>query len=61
MRGPSLLLASYFTRAMAGETITAAEQYVYLSPLRPERIWRSPVSRRPECPSCGRATDVRAA
>lgn len=47
-----LMLACYFMRAAAGEIISVGEQYRYLCPLRPERIWRSPVSVRPQCPHC---------
>jgi hypothetical protein len=56
-----LLLACYFARTVAGEDISLAEQQVYLSPLRLERIWRSPVSARPDCPLCGQPNEVRAA
>ena len=47
-----LELASYFMRARAGERIGTAEQHTYLSPLRPEHIWRSPVAVRHNCPVC---------
>jgi hypothetical protein len=50
-----LVLATLFVRASAGESIPPAEQYVYFSPLRPERVWRSPVYARPGCPTCGSA------
>jgi len=47
-----LKLASYFVRASAGERIRMTEQYMYLSPLRPEYIWRSPVAVRHDCLVC---------
>lgn len=47
-----LFLASYLLRSAAGEDVPADEQYLFLSPLRPERVWRSPVSARPTCPTC---------
>lgn len=47
-----LFLASYLLRSAAGERLRPEEQYVYFSPLRPERVWWSPVSARPTCPSC---------
>jgi hypothetical protein len=50
-----LKLASYFVRACGGERFRTAEQYTYLSPLRPEHIWRSPVAVRPDCPLCQNA------
>jgi hypothetical protein len=55
-----LKLASYFVRARAGEHIRSAEQYTYLSPLRPEHIWRSPVAMRHDCPVC-RKSEIQAA
>lgn len=47
-----LFVASYLLRSAAGEGVPAGEQYLYFSPLRPERVWRSPVSARPMCPTC---------
>jgi hypothetical protein len=49
-------LASYFVRATAGERILTAEQYRYLSPLRPEYIWKSPVAVRHDCITCHNAS-----
>lgn len=54
-----LLLAAYLTRSAAGELLTAREQHVFLTPLRPESVWWGPIARRPNCPVCGRG--VRAA
>jgi hypothetical protein len=50
-----LMLACYFVRAIGNEAVSPAEQYAYLSPLRLERLRRSPVARRPDCPTCNRA------
>lgn len=47
-----LFLASYLVRSAAGEDVPAEEQYLFFWPLRPERVWRSPVSPRPTCPTC---------
>ena len=47
-----LFLASYLLRSAAGERVRPGEQYVYFSPLRPERVWWSPVSERLMCPTC---------
>jgi hypothetical protein len=55
-----LQLASYFLRTSAGEAIPSSEQYTYCSPLRLERVWRSAVSPRPRCPTCGRGTNAAA-
>lgn len=55
-----LALACYFLRAIAGEQISVAEQYTYFSPLRPEKVWRSPVAVRPDCPVCRFRVSVRA-
>jgi hypothetical protein len=49
-----LILATQFVRHAAGEIIPLNEQQIFLTPLRPEGIWRSPVAVRPACPSCGR-------
>lgn len=44
-----LLLASYFIRHVAGAKLSAHVQHVYLSPLRPETVWQSPVAIRANC------------
>jgi hypothetical protein len=49
-----LFLASYLVRSTPGESAPEAEQHVYFTPLRPERVWRTPVSLRPGCPTCAR-------
>lgn len=56
-----LMLACYFLRMRAGERAPLSEQYTYLTPFRPEGIWRSPVARRDACPTCATAASVRAA
>jgi hypothetical protein len=56
-----LTLASYFARMRAGQCIPTREQYTYVSPLRPERVWRSPVAVRSDCPTCRSGERVRAA
>jgi hypothetical protein len=53
-----LLLAAYLTRSVAGEVLTAREQHVFLTPLRPESVWWAPVSRRSNCSVCGREARV---
>jgi len=47
-----LMLTSYTLRSAAGEMPIPDEQYTYFSPLRPERIWRTPVAPRAKCPTC---------
>jgi hypothetical protein len=47
-----LMLACYFMRMKAGERAPLTAQYIYLTPFRPEGIWRSPVAIRPDCPTC---------
>jgi len=56
-----LMLACYFLRMRAGESVPVMEQYTYLMPFRPEGIWRSPVARRANCPTCGPNVGIRAA
>ena len=56
-----LELACYFLRTLAGEHVPPSEQYTYLSPLHPGRIWRSPVAVRVDCPTCQPGADIRAA
>jgi hypothetical protein len=51
-----LLTASYFLRHRAGEVMPTSEQQVYLTALRPENPFWSPVPRRPHCPSCAPLT-----
>jgi hypothetical protein len=45
-----LLLATYFARAAGGESLPADAQQTYLTPLRLEAPWRSPVRKRSDCP-----------
>lgn len=47
-----LMLATYFIRHAAGENIEPAHQQIFMTPLRPERPWRSPVAPRADCPLC---------
>jgi hypothetical protein len=56
-----LLLASQFVRSAAGEILLPREQHAYLTPFRPESIWRAPVAPRPDCPLCGQLGGTRAA
>jgi hypothetical protein len=56
-----LMLSCYFIRTVAGERVPPNEQYSYMSPLRPEHIWRSPVAVRADCPTCQFGERVRAA
>lgn len=49
-----LLLTPYLIRSASGAALTAREQHVFLTPLRPESVWAGPVVRRPNCPICGR-------
>jgi hypothetical protein len=49
----ALLLATQFIRSTAGETLPRGEQQTYLTPFRPESIWRAPVAPREDCPICG--------
>ena len=51
-----LELACYFLRAKAGIAGQLAGQCTYLSPLRAEHIWRTPVAVRTDCPSCSSYT-----
>lgn len=50
-------LACYFLTDIAGRTVES-DQYVYGTPLRPEKLWRSAVARRPGCPTCSGAASV---
>jgi hypothetical protein len=45
-----LHLASLYLRAAAGESISPLTQQIYLTALRPETPWRTPVQRRGNCP-----------
>jgi hypothetical protein len=45
-----LLLATYFVRVVGGESLPVDHQYTYLTSLRPELPWYSPVAKRQECP-----------
>jgi hypothetical protein len=47
-----LLTATYVVRHAAGETISAKEQQVYLTPFRPENSFPSAVPVRQDCPRC---------
>jgi hypothetical protein len=47
-----LLLAGYFAQSLAGRHEAGAQQ-TYLTPLRPEMPWRTPIGRRLDCPLCG--------
>jgi hypothetical protein len=51
-----LLSASYLARHAAGETLSAQEQQVYLTPFRPEHPFSSPVAMRRDCPTCQRSS-----
>jgi hypothetical protein len=46
----ALQLASYFVRAATGEKLPVDLQQVYLTSLRPDRPWFSPVAWRSDCP-----------
>lgn len=48
-----LLLAAHFVRAAGGGMFGCREQQVFLTPMRPESVWWSPVARHRECPVCG--------
>jgi len=56
-----LLLATYLARKAAGHDLSPREQYTYMWPLRPERLWRSPVATRRDCPVGRHGENVRAA
>jgi hypothetical protein len=56
-----LLLAAHFVRSVAGDAIALREQHVFLTPLRPESAWWSPVAVRRDCPICGHDVMTRAA
>lgn len=45
-----VLLATYFLRSLSGAVIMPRSQQTYLTALRPELPWRSPVVRRDDCP-----------
>lgn len=48
-----LLLAAHFVRAAGSGMFGRREQQVFLTPMRPESVWWSPVARHRECPVCG--------
>lgn len=48
-----LLLAVHFVRSAGGDFRSPREQQVYLTPVRPESVWWTPVAARRECPVCG--------
>lgn len=56
-----LLLASYFVRHALGESLSPEEQYLYLTPLRLEAVWRSRVAIRSGCPAFPHESNARAA
>jgi hypothetical protein len=45
-----LLLAAHFVRSAGGGMFGHREQQVFLTPMRPESVWWSPVARNRECP-----------
>jgi hypothetical protein len=47
-----LLLASQFARHAGGEDLNVREQQLFLTPPRPESIWKTSVHLRPDCPVC---------
>ncbi len=51
----TVLLAGYFAQSLAARHDARAQQ-TYLTPLRPEMPWRTPVGRRLDCPLCGLRT-----
>jgi hypothetical protein len=56
-----LMLTCYFLRMLSGERVPKDEQHTYFSPLRAERLWRTPVAMRMDCPICSPGAGVRAA
>jgi hypothetical protein len=47
-----LLLATYFLQSLGGRGDLRPLQQTYITPLRPELPWRTPITRRPACPLC---------
>jgi len=47
-----LLLASYFVRELAGDSLEGTEQQAFLTVIRPEVFWKSPVAFNLGCPTC---------
>ena len=47
-----LLAAAYLVRHAAGQAIPPGEEQVYLTPFRPEGVFRSAVAVRQDCPAC---------
>jgi hypothetical protein len=45
-----LMMAAQYLRKLAKTELTNEEQQVIFRPLRPERLWCSPVAPRPDCP-----------
>jgi hypothetical protein len=52
-----LLLGVRFLRHVAGESVQPLKQQSYLTALRPEVAWESPVHSPSACPTCGRASE----
>lgn len=52
-QGSGLLLATYFARRAGDEQIKLNEHQVFMTPLRPESLWKTPVGQRADCPACG--------
>lgn len=48
-----LLLISYLVRSLGVSKATAADQHIFLTPLRAENPWWGKVQRRAACPLCG--------
>ena len=46
-----LLLATYFLRSLMKDQNLDSLQQTYLTPLRPEFTWRTPIARRQNCPA----------
>ena len=47
-----LLLGGRFLRHLAGESAQPRQQQFYLTALRPEAAWESPIDSLAACPSC---------
>lgn len=56
-----LLLATQFVGQVGAGGMLTAEQQVFMTPVRPESIWRGGVGARPDCPLCGGRLDAQAA